>query len=211
MNPVGNGRRRTSPARARTAPHTGLQGMASPSLTATFGVPGSGPSQPSEPQEEILQMHQWGEKIQANITHADNKASILLGLSGAALAFLPTQLGLAGLVWSGLGLAAGALAVIGLGLLGSCVGVLVLAVRPNMGTGRAVFGQPVGEPLSTAQIRALVAEARTGIDPEPAAARISLLRAIATRKHRRVRLATTLLLSSAVPLVLSLVIRAVAL
>ena len=26
MNPAGNGRRRTSPARTRTAPHTGLQG-----------------------------------------------------------------------------------------------------------------------------------------------------------------------------------------
>jgi hypothetical protein len=174
--------------------------MTSPSLAATFETPGP----------ERSESREWAEKIQANITHADNKASILLGLSGAALAFVPTQLGLTGLVWSGLGLVTGALAVTGLGLLGSCVAVLVLAVRPNLGRVRPVFGQPVGEPLNTAQIRALVAEARTGVDPEPAAARIGLLRSIATRKHQRVRLATTLLLGSVVPLVLSLVIRAVA-
>jgi hypothetical protein len=194
----------TSPARPRTASRSGPQRLASPSLAATFEATGP------EPQEEILQLQAWGEKIQANITHADNKASILLGLSGAALAFLPTQLGLAGLAWSGLGLVTGALAVTGLGLLGSCAVVLVLAVRPGRAAARPVFGQPMGEPLSTAQIRALVAEARTGVDPEPAAARISLLRAIATRKHQRVRLATTLLLASVVPLVLSLVMRAVA-
>ena len=81
-------------------------------------------------------------------------------------------------------------------------------VRSTIGRARPVFGQPVGEPLSTAQILALAAEARSG-SPEPAAARISLLRAIATRKHRRVRLATTLLLTSTVPLVLSLLVRAV--
>jgi len=206
---IGRRRTDTTPASRRASPHSGPQGMASPSLTATFDTPGSGPSQPSGPQEEILQLRDWAETIQANITHADNKASILLGLSGAALAFLPTQLGLAGLAWSGLGLVSGALAVTGLGLLGSCVVVLVLAVRPNLGRGRPVFGQPVGEPLSTAQIRALAAEARTGVDPEPAAAWIILLRAIATRKHRRVRLATTLLLTSTVPLVLSLLVRAV--
>jgi hypothetical protein len=181
--------------------------MASPSLTATFNASPTGHGPPS-PQEEILQLQAWDEKIQATITHADSKASILLGLSGAALAFLPAQLGLASLVWSGLGILIGVLAVTGLVLIGACVWVLILAVRPGRTVAVPVFGQPIGESLSTAQIRALVVAASSGADPDPVAARIGLLRAVATRKHARVRTATTLLLASVVPLVLSTVMRA---
>jgi hypothetical protein len=153
-------------------------------------------------------LRMWAEDIQAGIAHADTKASILLGLSGTALALQVSQLGggasgladLSRLAWPHL-----VAALVGLGgllLLGACVVVLILAVRPDM-AGTAVCGSFVGAgQLSAEQILFLAMESRQGDAPVSVALRVALLARIATRKHARVRLATTLLLAAVGPLTL---------
>lgn len=158
----------------------------------------------------------WGQDIQASIAHADTKASILLGLSGAALAVLVPQLAGAApaaasayRAWpvAATATAAGAGAV----LLLACVVLLVLAVRPDLNLrGEPVYGCPIGAGrLSAGEIAVLVIEAGRQ-DATDLAVQVGRLSAIAETKHTRVRAATTMLLGALACLVLAALTVAVA-
>jgi len=152
--------------------------------------------------EVLDRLQGWEDRIQQLISVADAKASTLLGWSGTALALVSTLLFGIGLSFSGTHLLTSVLALAGVLLLGGCVVALILAIRPHL-AGSPAYGSFIGAARLDADlvIRLTVKAGRP--DPSGSAAHIIRLARIATRKHQRIRTASTLLLASFVPLILA--------
>jgi hypothetical protein len=165
-------------------------------------VPGQGPSWAWDEDvtpELLTRLQEWVESTQRQIGAADAKASTLVGWSGTALALALTLLVSADLSWTGLQLVAGLLGGAGVVLLGGCVVLLILAVRPNL-TGVPVCGSFVGAGRLDLEDVVALAVAAGRLDPVPTATHVIRVAQIATRKHQRIRAATTCLLISLLPL-----------
>jgi hypothetical protein len=158
--------------------------------------------------ELLARLQDWVEAIQRQIGAADAKASTLFGWSGTALALAVTLLVSADLSWTGLQLFAGLLGGAGVVLLGGCVVQLILAVRPQL-VAIPVCGSFIG--AGRLDLEDVVALAVTAgrLDPVPVAAHVIRLSQIATRKHERIRAATTFLLICLLPLAASAALTAV--
>jgi Family of unknown function (DUF5706) len=152
--------------------------------------------------EVLTRLQGWDDRIQQLISAADAKASTLLGWSGTALALTSTLLVGIGPSWSGTHLLTSVLALAGVVLLGGCVVALILAIRPHLG-GPPAYGSFVGAGgLDPDAVIRLTLKAGHP-DPAGAAAHVVQLAHIATRKHQRIRAASTMLLAAFGPLILA--------
>jgi hypothetical protein len=147
----------------------------------------------------------WDDRIQQLIGAADAKASTLLGWSGTALVLVSTLLFGIGLSFSGTHLITSVLALAGVILLGGCVVALILAIRPHL-SGPPAYGSFIGAGRLDADVVISLTLKAGRPDPTSAAGHVIQLARIATRKHQRIRTATTLLLASFAPLVLAAVV-----
>ncbi len=152
--------------------------------------------------EVLDRLQGWEDRLQQLISAADAKASTLLGWSGTALALVSTLLFGIGLSWSGLHLLTSVLTLAGVALLGGCVVSLVLAIRPHLNGPPAYGSFTSARRLSSDLVIRLTLEAGRP-DPTGRAAHVIRLTRIATRKHQRIRTASTLLLASFAPLILA--------
>jgi hypothetical protein len=155
--------------------------------------------------EVLDRLQGWEDRIQQLISAADAKASTLLGWSGTAWALVSTLLVGVGLSWSGTRLLISVLALAGVLLLGGCVVALILAIRPHLNAPPA-YGSFTGAARLDADLVIGLTVKAGRPDPSGSAAHIIRLATIATRKHRRIRAASTLLLASFAPLVLAAVV-----
>lgn len=154
--------------------------------------------------EVLDRLQGWEDRIQQLISAADAKASTLLGWSGTALALVSTLLFGIGLSWSGLHLFTSVLAVAGVLLLGGCVVALILAIRPHL-CGAPAYGSFIGAARLDAELVIALTIKAGRPDLSGSADHVIRLARIATRKHQRIRAASTLLLASFAPLILAAV------
>jgi hypothetical protein len=151
------------------------------------------------------QLESYAQQMQADITHADAKASTLLGWSGTALAVVSTVIASLGVYvppthrWVALvGLA-------GLGGLAWSVAALILVIRPRLG-GRLYGGysfNPDERSFLTfasvppsAIVSAACVDTYANADPTLAVHKVQVLASIALAKHRLIRSACIVLLLS---------------